>query len=215
MTYPMEIFVNGELSFKLDTEDAEGDLLAIKALMTMRTAKRQNRPLTNFELYGADVGIGDAVHTDAHGNSVTVRNGKAMMVVSSNPETSIPVGAAVLVRRGGHVDPPGLTTPSKGCYRDVKATYLGPDVSQRFGLRCRLEQDDPYDLVGWSKKGDEGHWSASCVRLDPDAQVSGCTFKKGDKDPCPTCPKLITYLHSCGLLQDELATLHNKTKPTT
>lgn len=72
-TYPVEIFINGELSFKLDTEDAEGDMRAIKALMTMRTAKRANRPLTNVELYGVDLGIGDVIHTDKHGNSRTLR----------------------------------------------------------------------------------------------------------------------------------------------
>ena len=38
--------------------------------------------------------------------------------------------------------------------------------------------------------------------------AAGCTFRKGDKDPCPTCPKLITYLHICGLLQDELHEAH-------
>ena len=50
--YPIEIMVNGELSFKLDSEDAEGDLKAIRALMEFRTARRQNRPLTSTELYG-------------------------------------------------------------------------------------------------------------------------------------------------------------------
>lgn len=52
--YPMEIFVNGELNFKYDSPDAEGDLRAIKSLMTWRTAKRENRPLTDTELYGID-----------------------------------------------------------------------------------------------------------------------------------------------------------------
>lgn len=74
--YPMELFINGELSFHLDTEDAEGDLAAIKALMAMRTAKRRNRPLTDVELYGSALGIGDVIHTDAHGNSATLRAGK-------------------------------------------------------------------------------------------------------------------------------------------
>ena len=60
--YPMELFINGELSFKLATEDAEGDLAAIKALMTIRTAKRQNRPLTDMELYGTDLGPDDVIH---------------------------------------------------------------------------------------------------------------------------------------------------------
>jgi hypothetical protein len=58
-TYPMEIFVNGELSFKIDTEDAEGDLAVIKMVMNWRAAKRQNRPLTNNELYGTDLGLSD------------------------------------------------------------------------------------------------------------------------------------------------------------
>lgn len=58
-TYPVEIFINGELSFKFDTEDAEGDLAVIKMVMNWRTAKRQNRPLTNNELYGTDLGLSD------------------------------------------------------------------------------------------------------------------------------------------------------------
>lgn len=170
-TYPMELFINGELSFKVDTEDASGDLAAIKALMTMRTAKRDNRPLTNIELYGTDLGMGDVVRTDAYGNSVIVRGGKTMMCVSASPSVSIPAGAAVLIRRGGHVDPTDCASPSQGSYRDVKATYLGADPNHRHSLLCRLEQDDPYDTVGWSKKGDEGYWSASCVRLDPEVAL--------------------------------------------
>lgn len=74
MTYPMEIFVNGELSFKLDSEDPEGDLQAIKALMNWRTAKRENRPLTDTEIYGKE-NPHDIIHTDAYGNSITMRGG--------------------------------------------------------------------------------------------------------------------------------------------
>jgi hypothetical protein len=32
----------------------------------------------------------------------------------------------------------------------------------------------------------------------------GCTFQKGDADPCPTCPRSITLLYRCGILQDTL-----------
>lgn len=34
------------------------------------------------------------------------------------------------------------------------------------------------------------------------ADTGECTFKAGGK-PCPTCPRLITALHRCGLLQEE------------
>lgn len=30
-------------------------------------------------------------------------------------------------------------------------------------LYVRLEQDDPFDTVGWNKKGQIGHWSSSSV----------------------------------------------------
>jgi hypothetical protein len=138
-TYPMELYINGELSFRLDTEDATGDLAAIKALMKWRTARRDNRPLTDMELYGTDRPH-DVIYRSA--------NGKTRVVpMSASP-------AAV---------------------RQV-----------------------------WELPVNE-------IKVKLEAQVSspdGCTFKKGDKDPCPTCPKLITCLHSCGLLQDELHEAH-------
>lgn len=84
-TYPIEIFCNGELSFKLDSEDAEGDMKAIKALMTWRTAKRQNRPLTDMELYGRE-SPHDIIHTDAYGNSLTMRGGKVVTSIVPSPE---------------------------------------------------------------------------------------------------------------------------------
>jgi hypothetical protein len=70
--YPMEIFVNGELSFKLDSEDAEGDLKAIRALMEIRTRTRQNKPLTNMELYGSERPE-DIVFRSADGETKIVR----------------------------------------------------------------------------------------------------------------------------------------------
>lgn len=70
--YPMELYVNGELSFKLDSEDATGDLSAIKALMQFRTARRQNRPLTNMELYGTAF-PDEVVHTTADGKKFYVQ----------------------------------------------------------------------------------------------------------------------------------------------
>lgn len=33
---------------------------------------------------------------------------------------------------------------------------------------------------------------------------SHCSFEVGDKDPCSHCPRKITALHMCGILQDEL-----------
>lgn len=78
-TYPMEIFVNGELSFKLDSEDAEGDLKAIRALMEIRTRKRQNKPLTNRELYGVD-DPHVMTHTDAQGRRLSVKQGESGQV---------------------------------------------------------------------------------------------------------------------------------------
>lgn len=138
-TYPMEVFINGELSFKLDTEDATGDLAAIKALMTWRTAKRENRPLTDTELYGKE-NPHDIIHRSPHGKTRVVP-------MSASPAT----------------------------------------VTQVWEL--------PVDTVK--------------VMLEAMASTpDGCTFKSGDKDPCPTCPRLITCLHSCGLLQDELHEAH-------
>lgn len=32
--------------------------------------------------------------------------------------------------------------------------------------------------------------------------TSPCTFKEGDADPCPTCPRKASMLYMCGILQD-------------
>jgi hypothetical protein len=53
--YPLEIYINGELSFSLQSEDATGDLVAIEALMAERCAGRENRPLTRQELHGDEL----------------------------------------------------------------------------------------------------------------------------------------------------------------
>ena len=138
-SYPMEIFVNGELNFKYDSPDAEGDLRAIKSLMTWRTARREGRPLTDMELYGTDRPH-DVSYRSAHGKTRVVP-------MSASP-------AAV-----------------------TQTWELPVDT-----LKVTLE-----------------------ALASPPA---ACTFKKGGKDPCPTCPRLITCLHSCGLLQDELHEAH-------
>ncbi len=52
--YPIEIFVNNELAFKLLSDDADGDLAAIRALMEVRTRRRQSKPFTAMELYGVE-----------------------------------------------------------------------------------------------------------------------------------------------------------------
>jgi hypothetical protein len=70
-TYPMELYINGELSFKLDSEDAEGDLKAIRALMEIRTRARQNKPLTNRELYGVD-DPHQVIYRDASGKETVI-----------------------------------------------------------------------------------------------------------------------------------------------
>ena len=86
----------------------------------------------------------------------------------SNTNPDIPVGARVLIRRGSLSGTMEILAPGMGHLRYVKATYLGRDVDNSNWAMCRLEQDDPGDTVGWSKKGQEGFWSASSVRLDPE-----------------------------------------------
>ncbi len=81
-TYPMEIFVNGELSFKLDSEDAEGDLKAIRALMEIRTRKRQNKPLSNRELYATDYPDG-VIHRAADGTTKVVKPDGTLRVMEA------------------------------------------------------------------------------------------------------------------------------------
>ncbi len=34
--------------------------------------------------------------------------------------------------------------------------------------------------------------------------MANCTYKKDSVESCPTCPRLITALHSCKLLQETL-----------
>lgn len=63
-------------------------------------------------------------------------------------------GTAVVLCRGGHIDP----TP--GQYRFVQATYIGAVGLQ---VKCRLDQDDPDDTVGWNKKGMIGMWGRSIM----------------------------------------------------
>lgn len=95
---------------------------------------------------------------------------------TANPD--IPVGTRVLIRRGSLSGPPEVVAPGTGHRRYVKATYLGRDAGNSNCVMCRLEQDDPGDTVGWSKKGQEGFWSASCVRLDP--EYSGHSMSGGE-----------------------------------
>jgi len=74
-------------------------------------------------------------------------------------------GTKVWVERGGHW-PKG--TP--GCLRRVKGTLVGAQGHERF---VRLDQNDPLDTSGWSKKGDVGHWSASVVtQRSSDGRIS-------------------------------------------
>lgn len=134
-TYPIEIIVNGGLEFKLDSEDAEGDLRAIKALMTWRAARREHRPLTDTEIYGTD--------------------------------------------------------------RPHDMTYRSPH-----GKLHRITQEELAEMEKWS---DTFRVAGMRATAGVAPAATDCTFKKGDKGPCPTCPRLITALHRCGLLQDEVA----------
>lgn len=63
-------------------------------------------------------------------------------------------GTRVLIRRGGH------DHPKPGQFRYVRATYIG---AVEFQVKCRLEQDDPDDTVGWNKKGMIGMWGRSVM----------------------------------------------------
>ena len=71
--------------------------------------------------------------------------------------------------------------------------------------------DRPHDVIYRSAHGKVRHVTQEEIAKS----AADCTFKKGDKDPCPTCPRLITCLHSCGLLQDELAESEETEPPTT
>jgi len=64
-------------------------------------------------------------------------------------------GSAVWVLRGG-----GAPSGTPGCSRRVRGVLVGARGNERL---VRLAEDDPYDTVGWSKRGQIGRWSASAV----------------------------------------------------
>lgn len=66
-------------------------------------------------------------------------------------------GTIVAVQRGSERIKSG-----PGKLRIIEGVYIGGRSWQR---KVRLLQDDPFATVGYcTKKGDVGHWSASCVR---------------------------------------------------
>jgi len=66
----------------------------------------------------------------------------------------------VIVTRGG-----ALTKSKKkynGMHRKVRGRLLHAEGHEYTVI---LDQDDPWDIVGWSKKGDVGHWSGWAVEI--------------------------------------------------
>ncbi len=45
--------------------------------------------------------------------------------------------------------------------------------------------------------------------------MSECTFKKGDTDPCPSCPRSVMALYKCGILKDTLKEAEDSLKTKT
>jgi len=69
-------------------------------------------------------------------------------------------GTKVLVIRGSLL----RTNGTPGCKRVVKGILIGAYEHQRI---VRLTENDPFDTVGWSKKGSIGCWEVSQVKEDP------------------------------------------------
>ena len=70
-------------------------------------------------------------------------------------------GDKVWVRRGSR-----RVKDQPGCERRVRGTLVSEIEHQR---EVRLEEDDPYDTVGWRNAGDVGWWCTQSVthRKDP------------------------------------------------
>ena len=64
-------------------------------------------------------------------------------------------GTKVWVQRGGSIQA-GIP----GCSRKVRGLLVGAKGYERL---VRLCEDDPYDTVGWNKRGMVGRWSVSVV----------------------------------------------------
>lgn len=89
-----------------------------------------------------------------------------------------------------HVEFPGEASPAIGALERAIARF----DSDASALRAR------------------GDWSAIFAKNDADAlrevlnwvhTQTGCTFTTGN-EPCATCPKNITAMYRCGLMQDEV-----------
>ncbi len=61
-----------------------------------------------------------------------------------------------------------------------------PDIPPVHAKEYR-KHETPADMVAAVEAQEEG---------------AACSFKPGDTDPCPTCPRLITALYMCGILKD-------------
>jgi len=65
------------------------------------------------------------------------------------------LGSPVWVRRGG-----GAALGRPGCTRIVRGTLLAVEGNEAV---VRLDEDDPFDTVGWNTKDDVGRWGRSVV----------------------------------------------------
>jgi len=73
-------------------------------------------------------------------------------------------GTKVWVTRGS----PGRKSGASGCLRQVRGTLIGARGHQR---TVRLDEDDPWDTVGWRAAGDVGSWLDSQISDVRDGEV--------------------------------------------
>jgi len=71
-------------------------------------------------------------------------------------------GSKVWVQRGSLN--PRLGDPQPGCCRRIKGILVFARGNDRW---VRMEEDDPYDTVGWNTKGQVGCWGKSAVTERP------------------------------------------------